>query len=275
MNEDEWLSCTDPTPMLDYLRTSGKPTDRQAGLFAAACCRRVQHLLTESRVRHCPRAIETRERHADGLATQEEVRASVARAAGDAMDAGNHIAHPGEVAFYAIYYAAVAVEQSGNSAEAACMAARAASYDAVVRAADATVAAVAAAWEAQRWQGRDRWNADEAAVAATPTYQAAYAGERATQAALLRCIASNPFRPLPPLDPSLLRWNGDTAKRLAEVAYEQRVMPDGTLDNSRLAVLADALEEAGCTDADILGHLRSPGPHARGCFAIDAILGRK
>jgi hypothetical protein len=46
----------------------------------------------------------------------------------------------------------------------------------------------------------------------------------------------------------------------------------GHLDNARLAVLSDALEEAGCDDA-ILSHLRSPGPHVRGCWAVDLCLG--
>jgi hypothetical protein len=41
----------------------------------------------------------------------------------------------------------------------------------------------------------------------------------------------------------------------------------------RAAVLADALEEAGCDDADLLGHLRGPGPHAHGCWALDLLLG--
>ena len=61
---------------------------------------------------------------------------------------------------------------------------------------------------------------------------------------------------------------------LARVAYDQRELPSGTLDVARLAVLADALEEAGCTDADLLGHLRGPGPHARGCWAVDLLLGK-
>jgi hypothetical protein len=39
--------------------------------------------------------------------------------------------------------------------------------------------------------------------------------------------------------------------------------------------LADALEDAGCTDADILSHLRSPGPHVRGCWALDLLLGKE
>ena len=62
--------------------------------------------------------------------------------------------------------------------------------------------------------------------------------------------------------------------RLAQAAYDQRHMPGGTLDDGRLAVLADALEEAGCTDAGVLNHLRGPGPHVRGCWVIDLCLGK-
>jgi hypothetical protein len=40
-------------------------------------------------------------------------------------------------------------------------------------------------------------------------------------------------------------------------------------------VLADALEDAGCSDAGLLGHLRSPGPHVRGCWALDLVLGKE
>jgi hypothetical protein len=41
---------------------------------------------------------------------------------------------------------------------------------------------------------------------------------------------------------------------------------------ARLVVLADALEEAGCQDWEFLAHLRGPGPHVRGCWALDLIL---
>jgi len=51
-------------------------------------------------------------------------------------------------------------------------------------------------------------------------------------------------------------------------------MPGAELDPARLAVLADSLEEAGCTRADILDHLRSPGLHVRGCYAVDIVLSR-
>jgi hypothetical protein len=53
-----------------------------------------------------------------------------------------------------------------------------------------------------------------------------------------------------------------------------RVTTTGHLDPAALAVLADALEEGGATDAQLLGHLRSPGPHVRGCVAADLILGK-
>jgi hypothetical protein len=49
-------------------------------------------------------------------------------------------------------------------------------------------------------------------------------------------------------------------------------LPRG-LDVARLAVLADALEDPGCADADLLSHLRGPGMHVRGCWAVDLLLG--
>jgi hypothetical protein len=65
-----------------------------------------------------------------------------------------------------------------------------------------------------------------------------------------------------------------TVIQVAEAAYDERQLPEGTLDPARLAVLADALEDAGCNDAELLGHLRSPGPHVRGCWAVDLVLGK-
>jgi hypothetical protein len=93
----------------------------------------------------------------------------------------------------------------------------------------------------------------------------------AYQIKTLYCIFGNPFCPVSIL-PTVLTWNDAAVVRLAQAAYDERHLPSGTLDNGRLAVLADALEEAGCTDADILGHLRGPGPHVRGCWAVDLCL---
>jgi hypothetical protein len=92
-------------------------------------------------------------------------------------------------------------------------------------------------------------------------------------ARLLRDVVGNPFRPVA-LSPSWLTWNDGIVVRLARAAYDERKVPEGTLDNGRLAILADALEEAGCSDADILGHLRRPGPHVRGCWLVDLCLGK-
>jgi hypothetical protein len=94
--------------------------------------------------------------------------------------------------------------------------------------------------------------------------------ERALQADLFRCVFGSPFRyvALAPAcrTPAILS--------LAGAAYDDRLLPSGELDAARLNVLADALEEAVCGEADLLGHLRSPGPHVRGCWALDLVLGK-
>jgi hypothetical protein len=95
--------------------------------------------------------------------------------------------------------------------------------------------------------------------------------ERAAQVSLIREFLGNPFRPVA-LDPAVLYRNERTIPRLAGAIYNERSLPDGTLDDGRLAILADALEEAGCHDAPLLAHLRGPGPHVRGCWALDTLL---
>jgi hypothetical protein len=98
------------------------------------------------------------------------------------------------------------------------------------------------------------------------------AGEHAmTYASILRDVIGNPFRTVR-LDPASVT---STAVSLAQAAYENRVQPYGQLDNLRLTILADALEDAGCADADVLEHLRDPGPHVRGCWVIDLLLGKE
>jgi hypothetical protein len=83
---------------------------------------------------------------------------------------------------------------------------------------------------------------------------------------LIEDIFGNPFRPTF-IDPNWLAWNDGTVVKLAKTIYDNRrweVMP----------ILADALEDAMCTDRDILDHCRGPGPHVRGCWVVDLILGK-
>jgi hypothetical protein len=93
------------------------------------------------------------------------------------------------------------------------------------------------------------------------------------QCGLLRDLFGNPFRPAA-IEPAWLAWNGGAVTRLAEVAYQERDLPFGHLSPARLALVADALEDAGCGDAEILGHLRAAEPHVRGCWAVDLMTGR-
>ena len=87
------------------------------------------------------------------------------------------------------------------------------------------------------------------------------------QSDLLREIIGNPFR-LHLVSTFWLAWNDGTVPRLARDIYEDRTFAD-------LPILSDALEEAGCDDGAILDHLRSPGPHVRGCWALDLVLGKE
>jgi hypothetical protein len=97
------------------------------------------------------------------------------------------------------------------------------------------------------------------------------AAARAAHCTLLKEIFGLlPFRPVS-LAPA---WMTPAVLNVAQAAYDNRLLPSGLLDSTGLAVLADALEEAGCTNAEILLHLRGLGPHVRGCWAVDAILGK-
>jgi hypothetical protein len=92
----------------------------------------------------------------------------------------------------------------------------------------------------------------------------------AVQIALVYEVCGNPFRPVTE-PPGLLP--GDLVRRLALAAYEGR-SPSGALDSAHLAVLSDAVEEGGFADAELLAHLRSPGPHVLGCWAVEGMLNR-
>jgi hypothetical protein len=89
------------------------------------------------------------------------------------------------------------------------------------------------------------------------------ATETKGQIDLLRDIFDNPFRPLT-FDSD---WRTSTAVALAQQMYDSR-------DYSPMPILADALQDAGCDSSDILDHCRGPGPHVRGCWVVDLVLGK-
>ena len=87
--------------------------------------------------------------------------------------------------------------------------------------------------------------------------------ESSKQCEFLRDIFGNPFRPVS-VDPA---WRTTTVLSLAQAIYDERAF-------ERLPILADALKEAGCSNADLLNHCRQPDEHVRGCWVVDLILSK-
>jgi hypothetical protein len=94
-------------------------------------------------------------------------------------------------------------------------------------------------------------------------FQALKRSEEVRQLPFLGDIAGNPFRPVA----FSLAWRTDTTLALARQTYESR-------DFSALPILADALEDAGCDNPNVLEHCRGSGPHVRGCWVVDLILSK-
>jgi hypothetical protein len=229
MTEAEWLACTDPQRMLEYLR--GKASDRKLRLFACACCQFVRPLMTDERSR---RAVEGGERYADGLASQLELEVVRAEAR--------------------------AAIPSKNRSRGLTVGTRAWREARVVHA--LTRAAFAAACNPPD----ARSTAQQTARVAEQRGLAWNGGVGNWQSNLLRCIFSNPCCPTV-VDPLWFTWHDATLPMLAQAVYDERAF-------DRLPILADALEDAGCHDAGILAHCRGPGPHVRGCWVVDLLLGK-
>jgi hypothetical protein len=250
MTEADWLGCADPTRMVDFLtrrRTRGRSRERRLTLFACACCRRLGRLIpTEP----CRRAIEVAERYADGLATEQERFAAWSAAVASAEEEGIPLRND--------YYA--------ETIEWGCVPGGLAALATVCLVGagevDARGVATHAASEVALDAGQVRSGKDASEVASGE----AFAAEAAAQCLLLREIFHNPFRPSA-LDPARAAWRAGAARAIAQGIYEDRAF-------AQLPILADALQEAGCADSTILDHLRGPGSHVRGCWALDLVLGK-
>jgi hypothetical protein len=84
------------------------------------------------------------------------------------------------------------------------------------------------------------------------------------QSDIVRCIFGNPFRE----GRFLPEWRTDTVLVLAQQMYDSR-------DFSAMPILADALQDAGCDNEDVLTHCRGEGSHVRGCWVVDLCLGKE
>jgi hypothetical protein len=239
MTESDWNTCTDPQPMLEFLR--GKASDRKLRLFAVAYCHHIWPLIIEGKTRH---AIEVAEQFADGLVSEEEL--DVARTCANEVDCWttDDVSIAVATAYYRASHFACCACSTGNVMVGPEEAIRSGIFAA------ACYAVPEVDPEESGWQDATKH---------------VYAAEHRTLVGYLRDI----FGPLPfrsvALDPS---WLSSTVTSLATAIYEEHAF-------DRLPILADALEDAGCTNPEVLTHLRSGGEHCRGCWPLDLVLGRE
>lgn len=251
MTEEQWLQCRNPHDLLDFFQEA---SERKLRLFSAACCRRVWSLLIDSRSR---KAIDVSERFADGLTPTEDMF-SAAREAQTAADELDVAEEP--------------LLGAANAATAATLAIREPTcYDPGFYPADHQLVAETIALVGL---GGDKVAKLYLDPEITNDFSKKVHEEKAIQIRFLHDIFGNPYRSVT-ADPSWLSWNDGAISRLVQPIYEERILPAGTLDSARLLILADALEEAGCTDQQILTHLRSGGEHYRGCWVIDLLLSKQ
>jgi hypothetical protein len=223
-----------------------KGSDRKLRLFACACYSRLRHLLPSKLASD---AVEVAERFADGLVTEEELHRADGR-----------------------------LQQRLEELEGPWRASQGAEREALTPTYEALALARVVAWpqapKAAYYASSNAYLAFAAisnpgAATSDPAFCVSQRAEEEAQAALLHDVFGPlPFRPLV-LPASVRAWDGGTVARLAAGVYDEKDFTQG-----RMGVLADAAEEAGLDDAELLAHLRSPGPHARGCWAVDLLLGR-
>lgn len=234
MTEAEWLSCSDPKPMLVFL--CEKNCDRKLRLFACACVQRLAcpRDISEEEYQVDQNLVELAEGYADGQVSKRKLRKVRSEL--------------GAMGGYSSGWAASNADSALLNDVAAIAAQSASAYS------SSYISFVTL--ETGKGYITDQAAKSEAAAAANT--------ELREHCGLLREIFGNPFRTII-LSPALLT---STVMQLAEAIYADRAF-------DRLPLLADALEEAGCDNADILAHCRGPGPHVRGCWIVDLLTGRE
>jgi hypothetical protein len=240
LTEEAWLACPAPDSLL-YRALRLGASERKLRLVGCACCRLVWHNLIHPQSKA---AVEAAERFADGACSVEEL-----------SEAGEE---------------AVAVAWPGTQPRRGDRDRRAEYVEHVSAAAAAAVTGVEAedGWPFWEHLGDVLERAVEAAD--SQPFGLSRAAMEAALCDSIRDVLGNPFRPV-----TVARaWLTPNVTSIAQAAYDERLPPSGDLDPARLAVLADALEEAGCADQFILAHCRGPGPHVRGCWVVDLVLGK-
>ena len=256
MTEAEWLVCDRPGAMLRG--RNQQISGRKLRLFACACCRRIWHLVPPEPIWSA--TLELAERFADGLVDVE----ALAAARNSALDYSNATFQgrggPTQIAIFQVIgtVARIALEEPGHGLH---------FPDGSDEPTLCHNAAAALASEACNQVRVSRWKWLWAEFIAGYPWERVFRGERKAQATLLRDILGNPFHPTA-VDPAWLAWNAGTIVSLAQAIYDDRAF-------DRLPILADALEEAGCDDPDILAHCRQPSVHVRGCWVVDLLLGKE
>ena len=228
MTEEEWLAKDHPRPeeILEFLGSQASP--RKLRLFLVACAHRVLPYRADAVM---VEALDVAERFADGLAKRKEMQR-----AREGLTWTQQARVKRWSALYSDHIRSVPAWHANR--------------EQIVR--GAREGAGCCAWSSTR---------TKAGGFVTMTYPTE---EFAAQAALLRDIFGNPFRPVS-LAPS---WLTSDVLALARGIYADRAF-------DRMPVLADALQDAGCTNEDILTHCRDTSiTHARGCWAVDLLLGQ-
>jgi hypothetical protein len=251
MTEQEWLDCTDPGRMISHLngrRSSGRqPFDPERfRLFAIACCYRLWPLLEFGD----QYAVQCLEIYARG-----KLREALLKARRFQRPAGTAASNAVSTSSGADYRTRMIASARNLASSVVWSATRTAPTKAAMGYKEAA--------QAIRYRDEaDRHIPGEPEPA--PDWGATSPAELAIQCDLLRDIFGNPFR-LVAFDPA---WRTDTAVSLARPMYEGR-------EFSAMPILADAIQDAGCDNDDVLAHCRDPkGVHVRGCWVVDLVLGK-